>query len=244
MIKDKTFKQRALLFATLADAAYKDKKGATKVAKELGFTTTVFYDKAGAQAYKFMNRHDLVIACRGTEPTQWNDISADLKAVPVAAETVSRVHKGFKLEVDELWPMIIRDVATHAAKRNVWFTGHSLGAAMTTIMASRCAEDADVCEVYTFGSPRVGWKKYCRSLNVTHHRFVNNNDIVSRVPLAIMGYKHHGTEHYFNSEGKLTKMTWKDRFSGMWDGLKKGSIDVIADHPMSQYLSCIEKMEN
>lgn len=244
MITEKTFKERAMLFATLAAAAYSDKKGATKVAKKLGFTTTVFYDKAGAQAYKFMNKTDLVIACRGTEPTQWNDIKADLRAVPVAAETVSRVHKGFKLEVDELWPMIMVDIMKHAAKRKVWFTGHSLGAAMTTIMASRCAEGADVQEVYTFGSPRVGWRKYCNSLNVVHHRFVNNNDIVARVPLAIMGYRHHGTEHYFNSKGKLAKMTWRDRARGMWDGLKKGSIDIIADHSMTQYINCIEKMED
>ena len=50
-----------------------------------------------------MNKEDLVIACRGTQPTEFNDIKADLKATPVIAETVSRVHRGFKAEVDELW---------------------------------------------------------------------------------------------------------------------------------------------
>ena len=39
-----------------------------------------------------MNKEDLVIACRGTQPTEFNDIKADLNAVPVVAETVSRVH--------------------------------------------------------------------------------------------------------------------------------------------------------
>ena len=94
-----TFKDKSLLFAKLSKIAYNNIKTATSQAKKLGFTTVEFYDKQGAQAYRFMNKTDLVIACRGTEPTQWNDISADLKAIPVMAETVSRVHKGFKEEV-------------------------------------------------------------------------------------------------------------------------------------------------
>ena len=61
---------------------------AKKKAKELGFTTIEYYDRDGAQAYRFMNKKDLVIACRGTQPTQWNDIKADLKAIPVMAETI------------------------------------------------------------------------------------------------------------------------------------------------------------
>ena len=48
---------------------------------------------------------------------------------------------------------------------------------MATIMASRCMHDEelnDPIELYTYGSPRVGWKGYVDSLNVTHHRWRNN----------------------------------------------------------------------
>ena len=247
-ISQLTFNERALLFANLATIAYEDPKKAKISMRRLqaGFTTLEFYDNGGAQAYRFMNKYDIVIACRGTEPTQWNDIKADLRAIPVMAETVSRVHKGFKAEVDDLWPMVKEDLESVGKSRKAWFCGHSLGAAMTTIMASRCNYDVDmpdIEEVYTFGSPRVGFKKYCGSLNVAHHRFVNNNDIVTRVPLWTMGYRHHGTMHYFNRHGDLAKMTWGDRLRGMWDGLKKGSIDVVADHPMSAYMPCVQKMQ-
>ena len=243
------FKERSLLFAKLASIAYSNVKEATSQAKRLGFTTTEFYDKDGAQAYRFMNKTDIVIACRGTEPTQLNDIKADLRAVPVMAETVSRVHKGFKAEVDDLWPMVCDDLTrTQNYKKKVWFCGHSLGAAMATIMASRCfyyASVPDPVELYTFGSPRVGWRGYCNSLNVTHHRWVNNNDIVTRVPLAIMGYVHHGEEHYMNAYGNVRKPTgWqrvKDRFRGMWMGLKQGKIDNFGDHSMVQYIANLEK---
>ena len=81
---------------SLASIAYNNTKEAKSQAKRLGFTTTEFYEKDGAQAYRFMNKDDLVIACRGTQPTEFNDLKADLKAFPVMAETVSRVHRGFK----------------------------------------------------------------------------------------------------------------------------------------------------
>ena len=248
-ISEMNFKEKSLLFAKLANIAYCNKKDATSQAKKLGFTTIEFYDKEGAQAYRFMNKTDLVIACRGTQPTEFNDIKADLRAVPVMAETVSRVHKGFKAEVDELWPMICDDLVRPANKgKKVWFCGHSLGAAMATIMASRCYYYASVPnpeELYTYGSPRVGWRKYVHSLGIVHHRWVNNNDIVTRVPLAAMGYIHHGTEHYMNAYGQVRNPTgWqrvKDRFRGMWMGLKQGKIDNFGDHSMVNYVGNLEK---
>ena len=238
MISEMSFRERAVLFATLSSIAYMDKKSAKREAKKLGFNTVEFYDRDGAQAYRFMNTKDLVIACRGTQPTEWNDIKADLKAIPVYAETIGLVHKGFKKEVDDLWPMIKEDIERKANQnKNVWFTGHSLGAAMTTIMASRCQDiHHNVCEVYTYGSPRVGWGRYVRSLKVTHHRFVNNNDIVTRVPLWIMGYRHHGRRHYFNRKGQLGFSDLRDRILGMWEGWKRGRIDSIADHDIGQYI--------
>ena len=138
-ISKMSFKEKSLLFAKLSSYAYGSIGVAKSQAKELGFTTTEFYDKDGAQAYRFMNKHDIVIACRGTQPKEFNDISADLKAMPVVAETISRVHRGFKAEVDELWPMIEEDIVRKVnLSKKLWFCGHSLGAAMATIMASRC----------------------------------------------------------------------------------------------------------
>jgi triacylglycerol lipase len=144
--------------------------------------------------------------------------------------------------------MIKEDLEEVGKTRQAWFTGHSLGAAMTTIMASRCEDDPDmpnITETYTYGSPRVGWRKYCKSLNAPHHRWVNNNDIVTRVPLRAMGYIHHGQEHYMNAYGMERKLTtWqrlKDRFRGLWMGLKKGGVDSFSDHSMDNYISNLEK---
>ena len=250
-INELNFKERSLLFANLSSISYNNVKEAKSQVKKLGFTTVEFYEKDGAQAYRFMNKTDIVIACRGTQPAEFNDIKADLKATPVIAETISRVHRGFKAEVDELWPMVQEDILRKVnLGKTLWFCGHSLGAAMATIMASRCLHDVelnDPIELYTFGSPRVGWRGYVKSLNVTHHRWKNNNDIVTTVPLWAMGYVHHGTEHYLNAYGNYRKPTgwqlFKDKWRGIWMGLKQGKIDSFSDHSMDEYIKHIKRID-
>ena len=242
------FKERSLLFAKLASISYNNIKEAKSQVKKLGFTTVEFYENDGAQAYRFMNKTDIVIACRGTQPAEFNDLKADLKALPVMAETVSRVHRGFKNEVDDLWPAIQEDILRKAnLHKTLWFCGHSLGAAMATIMASRAKHNVelnDPVELFTYGSPRVGWREYCNSLNVIHHRWKNNNDIVTTVPLAVMGFKHHGECHYINAYGNVRNPTgwqmFKDRMRGMWMGIKKGKIDNFGDHSMVEYIKYLE----
>ena len=49
-----------------------------------------------------------------------------------------------------------------------------------------------------------------------------------------MGYTHHADSCYINAYGKVRDLTtWqrtKDKFRGMWMGLKKGRIDNFSDH--------------
>jgi len=247
-ISEMNLKQRSLLFANLAADAYGVEATVREIVAGRGFTDVEFYNLDGAQAFRFENETDVVIACRGTQPTEFNDLKADLKAFPVMAETISRVHRGFKAEVDELWPEVKKDTQT---SKKLWFCGHSLGAAMATIMAARCMDDpalADPVQLYTYGSPRVGWPKYVRSLKVEHIRWQNNNDIVTRVPLRIMNYKHHGKLHYISSTGKINATgtsNWlkrtKDRWYGMWLGLKQGQVDNFSDHAMVGYILHIKR---
>ena len=247
-ISEMDIKQKSLLFAKLAADAYGKKAVVTKAVKEHGFTKTKFYDNGGAQAYRFESKTDVVVACRGTQPTEFNDLKADLKAFPVKSETVSRVHRGFKAEVDELWPMVKPDIET--TNKKLWFCGHSLGAAMATIMASRCHlrwEFTNVEALFTYGSPRVGWPGYVKSLKLTHYRWQNNNDIVTRVPLRIMGYRHDGHLMYIRHDGSIDddgKFKWRERFQdrmkGMWGGLKHGKVDNFSDHAMTEYIPHIE----
>ncbi len=245
-IKDLTFLQRSLLFAELAMIAYNDEAEATVAASMAGFPDLTFYDRDGSQAFRFRNDFDCVIACRGTEPNEWNDIRADADAVSVLAETVGKVHRGFKAEVDDLWPML--EAALVSNEQPLWFCGHSLGGAMATICAGRCflshiASNPE--QLYTYGSPRVGDKRYVNFVSLDHYRYVNNNDVVARVPPAWMGYRHNGHEVYINRNGKIGELShfWKrrDRWHGFLCGLRRWKIDHFSDHSLHEYIKAIDQ---
>src|SRR6476620_1702318 len=158
-----SFLRRALALAELAMIAYNDEAEALRAARAIGFPEAQLFDRDGSQAYRFRNEHDVVLACRGTEPTEWNDIQADANAVLSALGAIGNVHSGFNREVDDIWPLL--EDLLRQNSQPVWFCGHSLGAAMATICAFRCKRSsltADPRELHTFGSPRVGNSRYIR----------------------------------------------------------------------------------
>jgi len=239
-IAELTFLQRALLMAELAMVAYNDEAETTRAARALGFTDVTFFNNRGAQAYRFRNRHNAVITCRGTEPNEWTDIRADVDAVSVLAETAGKVHRGFKREVDNLWPMLETSLMNN--RDPVYFSGHSLGGAMAKICAARCLLShisTNPQQLFTFGSPRVGNRSYVQFVTLEHYRFVNNNDIVTRVPPIWLGYQHSGHEIYFNREGDIKRynflMKRRDRWRGFFKELRRGKIDHLGDHSIHRY---------
>jgi len=235
-----SFLRRALALAELALVAYNDQAEAQRAAAAIGFPETQLIDHDGSQAYRFRNDHDIVLACRGTQLTEWNDIQADANAVLSALGAIGNVHSGFNREVDDLWPLLedlLRDNT-----QPVWFCGHSLGGAMATICAFRCKSSSistNPQELHTFGSPRVGCKTYVRHAEVTHYRWVHNNDLVTRVPPIWMGYRHAGNEIYLDRYGRIRKLTgiWRsrDRWRGLIKGLLRWQFDFLSDHSIKLY---------
>ncbi len=243
-VAEMTQLEQSLLMAELAMVAYNDPDEARRAAASLGFPDLAFYERDGSQAYRFRNQHDCVIACRGTEASEWNDIRADVRASSVLSETVGRVHRGFKREVDDLWPML--ETALMCNRQPLWFCGHSLGGAMATISAGRCLLshiDSNPERLFSFGSPRVGNPRYTQYTKVDHLRYVNNNDIVTRVPPAWVGYRHCGSEIYLDRRGQIRKSGFagktRDRWIGFWKELLNGKIDPFEDHSIHHYISVI-----
>lgn len=245
-VDEMTLLEQSLLMAELSMISYNDPSEAGRAAASIGFPDIAFYERDGSQAYRFRNQHDCVIACRGTEPNEWNDIQADARASSVLSETVGRVHRGFKREVDDLWPML--ETALMCNRQPLWFCGHSLGGAMATICAGRCLLshiDCDPKRLFSFGSPRVGNPRYTQYTKLDHFRYVNNNDVVTRVPPAWFGYRHCGAEVYLDRRGKIRKAEFggktRDRWIGFWSGLINGKIDSFADHSIHQYIKAIDQ---
>lgn len=229
------------IMAKLASLAYLDGKEAKPKMKELGFTGHKFFENDGAQCHAVWNKEEYVLAFRGTEPTELSDILADLNAIPRGAMTHGLVHSGFRGETDKIWDAIKEHQASHEGKV-FYITGHSLGGAMATIATSRFEEFTRVELLTTFGSPRVGTRKFVNHIETKHMRFVNNNDIVTKVPLMIMGYKHHGILQYINFYGNIRKLTAWQMVKDRWRGWKSGLLDGAKDHGMDNYVRCTEKM--
>ena len=227
--------------AVLSGVAYKEPEDANKTFEKYGFQNHRFIDKEGAQCYIIWNDTDAVVCFRGTEPKEMSDVKADLNAIQrKGLHNKGDVHAGFQGEINKVWDDLNFTVAD-IQDRNIYITGHSLGGAMATICAKRLSEELDaVCCLYTFGSPRVGNKKWCKSLQVPHYRFQNNNDIVCRMPLWIMGYRHHGKNMYINYKGKIVKYRWWrrmiDNLRGRLRALTKFQLfDGIYDHDITKY---------
>ena len=222
-------------YAKMADIAYKDEEEAKKEYKNLGWTSHVFIENEGAQCHIVWNKDDMGICFRGTEPTELSDVLADLNALPKKSMTDGWVHAGFRGELDKLW-IHIEPMASEYDDKNLYICAHSLGAAMATICTSRIEEFRPVEELYTFGSPRAGTRSFVRGIKTRHWRFVNNNDVVTTVPLALMGYKHHGRLCYINHYGNIRKMTLWQRIKDKFRGLRSGLLDGVKDHGMGNYV--------
>jgi triacylglycerol lipase len=238
--------RRSLLFAELSNLSYLSRAEAGLLAYRIGFPEIRFYDRDGAQAYIFANDDDAVVTCRGTEPNDWNDIRADLDFATVLSETVGRVHRGFKREVDDLWPRLEQALVNNT--RTLWFTGHSLGGAMAAICAGRCVLShirSNPRALFTYGAPRVGNRRYVNYVEFEAYRWVNNNDIVPRVPPAWLGFRHKGQEIYLNAFGQIRRLTpWqrtKDRWRGFVRGLREGNLDFFTDHSILRYIEHIRR---
>ena len=159
----------------------------------VGFADLVlFVDlKSGAEAFAAHRSTDgtTLLSFRGTQPDNFQDLIADLRANLVAwPESAGRVHDGFAVAVRALRPQILEWIASAKPELNkLILTGHSLGAAMATLAASIWRP----AWLVTIGSPRVGDSAFVETVAAKYMvRFVDCCDAVTEVPPEIGGYVH------------------------------------------------------
>jgi triacylglycerol lipase len=193
----------------LAEAAllsYSSPASAVPRFRAAGFDAVLL--EAGAlQCYIASTDHVTIVAFRGTEPDEWGDVLDD--ALYVMAPWVhagSHVHLGFKAALDRVWSSLAGALSPLIASRRVWFTGHSLGAALATLAADRFPDAAGVC---TFGSPRVGDRAFARQhderFGLRAARYVNDADVVTHVPPRLtFPYTHVGGARYIGPDGRVS----------------------------------------
>ena len=223
----------------------------TRLERDGGFSqaTCIGFDRPGAQCFVAQRDEGTVVCFRGTEVSEWQDLAADAEFILApnqGSDNGAKVHRGFLRSLNTVWEQV--ENALDDGK--IWFTGHSLGAALATLAADRHPGDHPL---YTFGSPRVGDKKFRQEFRANAYRFVNNNDGVTVVPPSLIApYRHVGDLKYLDENGHLIDdARWWLRFKAGLSGhlqklvevhgeFRKGDFDTVpldqlADHSPTSY---------
>jgi len=215
-----------------------------------------FYnDQKTTQALLLTGAGVAVLAFRGTEPKEIADWLTDSKFAPKPWDPgFGNVHEGFAGALETVFPAIRRDLESlRGSGRSLYVTGHSLGAALATLLAARLAaqQTYPVQGVYTYGSPRVGdiafEGNYTRLLGERTFRFVNHEDLVTRVPPRSLGFRHVGSIAYLDADGRLL------RDIGFWyrflnlvanavEDLKSELQTAVHDHSMELYRKRLKEL--
>lgn len=199
--------ENALWLADASLLAYESSQVQVEELRKTEFSQVKDFARASTQGFVAQTPSSTIVSFRGTEVDSLRDLLTDLKVQLVSEDSTGQgclVHKGFLHEiqkVEERVGELLRDAPTP-----VYFTGHSLGAALATLAAFRY-QGPGPCWVYAFGSPRVGNEMFCTQLEMKCpnrlHRFVNSQDVVTLLPTEAMGYEHAGEEHYICASGKI-----------------------------------------
>ncbi len=215
-------KKNALCCAKASNLAYESKQNIEEQVKKWGFEKCKYFDREGTQAFIAAKEEFILVSFRGTEGGKLQDLLADVNLIKTPGPS-GNVHRGFLKALNQIMEGVhwtIREYKEEYAKRagvdtskyppSLWFTGHSLGAGLATLAVARMRIEREEHEepihgLYTFGSPRVGDREFSEKFNGNFKnqafRIVNNNDIVTRVPVQEQGYRHVGQFWYITSDG-------------------------------------------
>src|ERR1700730_7284426 len=139
-----------------------------------------------------------VVAIRGTDKDDPSDVADDLDIEPVPWEAKGKVHRGFANALGQIRSDL--DKALRSVQGKLVYTGHSLGAAVATLLASVRRPT----QLYTFGSPRVGNADFVGTLSgVKSSRYVDCCDLVARMPPEAAGYLHFGEPFYIDRDQQI-----------------------------------------
>jgi hypothetical protein len=138
------------------------------------------------------------VAFRGTQADDRGDLIDDARFMPRPWPGVGRVHRGFWRAYDSLRAPI-DDWLAEQPPGPLIVTGHSLGAAMATLMAGLHPE----AELVTFGAPRVGGRAFAHAFaGRAVRRYVGCYDFVTNLPPPIW-FRHVAKMHYVDRHGTV-----------------------------------------
>lgn len=249
--------EHAKLLSECAKIAYRPELDAVKALKGLGFECCEVIEQNDVSCILAAACDFVVVAFRGTDPSRIKNILTDMDVLQ-DDDVLGKVHAGFFNGLKQVEKDLFKALYGYFSQgKKLWITGHSLGGALAALFAGHIAwQGYEVCGVYTYGQPRVGskgFKNYYESLlEGRHFRFVNSNDVVTRLPLRRfkkLVYKHVGKMVYIKSNENIVFsppfwLVLADRIKGRIKGALSGCFRVgMADHGVDNYCRAIGKIE-
>jgi hypothetical protein len=128
----------------------------------------------------------IVVAVRGTRPRSVSDWLINSRTSKRRTEGGS-YHSGFYDEAHAVRPKLERAIGE---KRPIYFTGHSMGAAVAVVLSQIWAKDDEVRIPYLFACPRFATRDTAASL--PRYSYVRPFDIVPHLPPRILGFSDDG----------------------------------------------------
>jgi len=187
-----------------------------------------------------------IVAFRGTNKDDPRNVIDDLEPQLVAWRGPGRVFEGFKDAFEEVADDLLPAVQSINCK--LLFTGHSLGAALATLLAAVRKPST----LYTIGSPRVGDQEFVAALSaVNNSRYVDCCDVVTTLPPPQFGHVHAGNPLYIDRKRKVIPNPGDDFIAS--DRLRAGiayffryawrpgdvRVRFLADHAPINYVTAI-----
>ncbi|MEO6720333.1 MAG: lipase family protein [Ferruginibacter sp.] len=205
--------ENAMTMADFAHLAYFKPAYIEKQLKAWGYDSFAWIENVETDTQVFLAGKDgyLVVCFRGT--SSWKDALVDLNFLKTEAfGGHGKVHRGFQRALDSVWDRVQAEVDKLGAGKKLFICGHSLGAALAQLAAYRFAlANYHVAHIYVFGSPRVANREfmehYNELLSAKTFLHINNKDIVTTVPLELLGFHHLGGKpRSFNNGHEITNV--------------------------------------
>lgn len=144
------------------------------------------------QCYVASNDNFAIITFRGTEIQDFSglqDFIIDVRFNLVESSVEGKIHNGFKDALDVVWSgnsnlsEYLKQLRVDYPTIKLWFTGHSLGAALAILAAGRWGHAQGL---YTYGCPKVGNSIFVNAfpIKTNFYQFVNSNDLISDLPFT------------------------------------------------------------
>lgn len=232
-------------YAERASAAYK-----TEDEIKASFPDTVRVNQNGKTKVQYFLEFDQdkkrqIISVRGTDNLK--NIKEDVEYVKSKNKKLNIfVHKGFDEDTikvyQDILPLLRKDYA-------VRLTGHSLGAAISTLLMIYLYEDGfEIEKSINFGQPKVTNKKGVQRYHfLPLTRVVNENDVVPLLPPVTLLSALHGIYKHMGDEVILLKgaeyiyldqhQSSREKVEGFWENIDHES---VKEHFMDNYLKNID----